>query len=98
MSATSAAQLEGNTDAVAAAANELLARADTSYVQPSIIASALAGLGRFDDAFAWFERGARERDLLPVLNYFPASHAAKLDSRWPALMRSIGLEPAPQTR
>lgn len=35
------------------------------------------------------------KDLLPVVNYWPAAFVVKRDPRWPQLMRRIGLEPAP---
>ena len=71
-----------------------LAIAEERYVQPSGIALMHAVGGRMDEAFVWLERACRERDLLPVLNYFP-TRVTKKDPRWAELMRRIGLRPAP---
>jgi hypothetical protein len=76
-------------------AEEGLALAATQYVQPTVLGLCCANLGRMDEAFSWFDRACKERDLLPVLNYFAVGHPLGLDPRWPALMRRLGLDPAP---
>jgi serine/threonine protein kinase/tetratricopeptide (TPR) repeat protein len=72
-----------------------LSLAEHRYLQPTVIASYLATLGRMDDAYAELERACVERDLLPACNYFKYAHRLVEDPRWPALMRRIGLEPSP---
>ena len=85
----------GQEDVSRRCAEDGLALASTRYVQPTVMGLFSANLGRMDDAFAWFDRACEERDLLPCLNYFGAGHSITRDPRWPALMRRIGLVPAP---
>jgi len=76
-------------------AAECLALAKHRYMQPTLIGACLANLGRLDEAFASFDRACAEHDVLPILNNFPLGEWIKSDPRWPALMRRIGLVPAP---
>jgi TolB-like protein/tetratricopeptide (TPR) repeat protein len=72
-----------------------LGLAEHKYVQPSVIAGLHAVAGRVDEAFAWFDRACEQRDLLPMLNYFPFDPDVKRDPRWPRLMQRIGLVASP---
>jgi serine/threonine protein kinase/Tfp pilus assembly protein PilF len=67
------------------------------YVQPSVMAAFLASLDRMADAFNWLDRAITERDVLPVLNYFPGAAALRRDRRWPDVMRRIGVAPGPSS-
>ena len=87
-------RLAGDRESARPYFEETLAMANTRYVQPSVLAMALASLGRMDEAFEYLERACQERDLLPGLNYFAAGHPITVDPRWPALMRRLGLEPS----
>jgi TolB-like protein len=82
----------GRIDVASRWVERLFALVDQRYVQPSVVGLTCAAAGRMDEAFAWFERGIAERDLLPALNYFP-TRVAKKDPRWGAMMRRIGLTP-----
>ena len=73
------------------------AAAAGKYVQPLMLASTHAAVGELDTAFDWFERAYRERDPLPVLNFWPvASPTLVADPRFAALMRRVGLTPKPR--
>ena len=72
----------------------LLASSSRRYVPPFHIAMAYAGLGDTDAAFAWLQRGYRERgsfmDGLAVTPAFASLHG---DPRWRPLLRRMRLEP-----
>jgi TolB-like protein len=85
----------GRTAEAASQAQEILALSREQYVQPTVLGFASSLAVGLDEAFVWFERSAGEHDLLPCLNYFPGVVAVKEDARWQALMRRIGLDPAP---
>ena len=76
-------------------ARSLLALSRERYVSPSLMACAAAVVTGMDDAFAWLDRAFQEHDILPAFNYYRGAWLLKRDPRWPALMRRIGLEPAP---
>ena len=72
------------------------AAAAGKYVQPLMLASTHAAVGELDTAFDWFERAYRERDPLPILNFWPApSPELVADPRFAALMKRVGV---PRTR
>ena len=85
----------GRDEEMRRAATACLELAQSMYVQPTIQAVCLSNLGRVDEAFAQFEQAIAIRDLMPCGNYFPYGNWMKSDPRWPAIMRRIGLEPAP---
>jgi serine/threonine-protein kinase len=95
VSMADAAARAGRPDLVAEWARVGLALAEKRYVQPTLLAVIHHIDGRPDEAFAWLERACIERDLLPILNYFPMYPPAKRDPRWQALMTRIGVAPAP---
>ena len=75
---------------------DLVARERTEYVQPTFVATGFGVIGQLDQAFAWLERGYRERDpMLALLNYWEAAPGLRRDPRLRALIRRIGLSPAP---
>jgi serine/threonine protein kinase/Flp pilus assembly protein TadD len=75
---------------------DLVSRERTEYVQPTFIATGYAVLGQLDQAFQWLERGYRERDpMLALLNYWEAAPELRHDPRLRALIRRVGLVPAP---
>ena len=77
----------------------IAAAAAGKYVQPLMRASTHAAVGELDTAFEWFERAYRERDPLPILNYWPAaSPALAADPRFDALMKRVGVRPADRLR
>jgi len=76
--------------------DELIARAKSSYVQPSMLGAAFAVAGRLDEAFAWLERAYREHDCtLPTFNYFTPAPRLRGDRRLRTLIERMGLIPAP---
>jgi hypothetical protein len=76
--------------------DEIVARAQSHYVQPLFFGLLHAALGDFDAAFEIYERGFRERDVLPIMNYSPVvGSSLRQDPRYAALVRRLGLTPAP---
>jgi tetratricopeptide (TPR) repeat protein len=68
------------------------AAAAGKYVQPVMMGSTYAAVGDLDAAFEWYERAYRERDPLPVLNFWPpATPELVADPRFAALMARVGL-------
>lgn len=56
------------------------------------MAMACTGLGHFDDAFAWLERGYEERaTFMDGLMVTPAFEPLHADSRWTALLKKMRL-------
>jgi hypothetical protein len=56
------------------------------------IAMAYAGLGDRDAAFGWLEQGYAERaSFMGWVNAEPGFARLHADSRWPVLLRSMGL-------
>ena len=75
------------------------AAAAGKYVQPVMIGSTYATIGELDAAFDWFERGYRERDPLPVFNFWPAATPELVaNPRFAALMARVGLSQTPRPR
>lgn len=73
------------------------ASAAGTYVQPMMLASTYAAVGDLDAAFGWYERAYRERDPLPVINFWPATTPALVaDPRFDALMRRVGVPRPPR--
>jgi serine/threonine protein kinase/tetratricopeptide (TPR) repeat protein len=69
------------------------------YVQPMMLGSTYAVVGELDAAFDWFERAYRERDPLPVINFWPPyTSEVVADPRFDALMTRVGLSRTPQSR
>jgi tetratricopeptide (TPR) repeat protein len=76
--------------------DEIAARAKTQYVQPLFLGLLHAALGDFDAAFEIYERGFRERDVLPIMNYSPILGSnLRQDPRYASIVRRMGLVPAP---
>lgn len=70
----------------------IAAAAAGRYVQPMMMASIYAAIGDLDAAFEWFERAYRERDPLPVINFWPATSPELVaDPRFDALMKRVGV-------
>ena len=68
------------------------------YVQPSRMGLTYAVVGELDAAFEWYQRAYRERDPLPVFNFWPAATPELVaDPRFDALMKRVGLSSRPQT-
>ena len=73
---------------------ELLAARRRSYLPPAPIAKAYVALHDADAAFAWLERGYRERAAqMRTIGVTPAFDPLHADPRWAPLLRRIGLEP-----
>ncbi|HZR23608.1 MAG TPA: protein kinase [Vicinamibacterales bacterium] len=78
-------------------AEEILDRARSGYMPPTSIALALASIDRLDESFEWWERAYRERDALPMFNYWPHFPPALVaDPRMRSLFARMGLTPSAQ--
>jgi TolB-like protein/tetratricopeptide (TPR) repeat protein len=76
-----------------AIAERLEIRSRERYVPPSEVAYPYAGLGDFDTAFRWLERGAAERDsMLLFLDVEPVLAPLRADPRFTELRRKVGLD------
>jgi TolB-like protein/DNA-binding winged helix-turn-helix (wHTH) protein/Flp pilus assembly protein TadD len=72
--------------------NELNRRGQTGYVPTAPFIQAYVGLGDYDEAFAWFERGYRERsNLLQWIKVEPFPDPVRNDPRFADLIRRVGL-------
>jgi TolB-like protein/Tfp pilus assembly protein PilF len=76
-------------------ATRILEMRGQKYVSPTAVAYATAVVDGVDAGFAALERAFEDHDVLPMLNYYPGSAILRRDPRWPAIMRRLGLEPAP---
>jgi len=77
---------------------ELMTLSRSTYVQPTIIATSLAAVGRIDDAVEWLQRAYRERDaILCMMNYWPAT-SFRIDARFAEVLRRTGVPLAPDMR
>jgi TolB-like protein/tetratricopeptide (TPR) repeat protein len=80
---------EGGPDGAARASLDLLTSIE--WFSPWMIASLYTGIGETDEAFAWLERGYRERDPLMVdLKAQPVFDPIRSDPRFDDLLRRIG--------
>jgi tetratricopeptide (TPR) repeat protein len=95
MELTSALLNAGRKDDAIRIAAEVLDRARTGYVPPVVVSHMLAATGRTEEALEWLERAYRERDALPVWNYWPFDVVTN-DARATAIFRRVGLEPNPR--
>lgn len=65
--------------------NDLAAK---QYVKPYFMAMSCVALGKFDEAFEWFEKGLEERDQWFIwLGTDPKLDEFRKDSRFPALFQ-----------
>jgi TolB-like protein/Tfp pilus assembly protein PilF len=88
-----AAARVGHVDEAQSLARRLEERSRERYVPPSEVAYAHVGLGDFDTAFHWLERGAAERDsMLLFLDVEPILAPLRVDSRFAGLRRRVGLD------
>jgi serine/threonine-protein kinase len=85
--------LAGRKEESRATALEVLALGRERYVQPSVLMFAAFYAEGLDAALSWVDRAIEERDILPVLNYFPVPAAVRRDPRWQAAFRRMGLTP-----
>jgi serine/threonine-protein kinase len=75
------------------AINDLLVRLKGGYIDPLPLANAYALLGEYDHAFKWLEKCIEQRSIgMPYLKVNPFWDNLRADSRWPALLRRVGLE------
>jgi TolB-like protein/DNA-binding winged helix-turn-helix (wHTH) protein/Flp pilus assembly protein TadD len=71
---------------------ELESVAEHQYVCPYEVATALVTLGRSDDAFTWMKKGIAARaDCMVWLHSEPWLKSMRRDTRYPALLREVGL-------
>ena len=71
---------------------ELSVAAKQRYVPPYPVAAIYVGLGRFDDAFAWFERAYEGRDSwMAYLAIDPRMDVLRADPRYADLLRRLKL-------
>lgn len=83
-----------------AEARSLLARllrlADTTYVPSSCFALIHLGLGEKQEALQWLEQGCARRELnLAAIGVHPLYDPLRAEPRFAALLRQMGLTPAP---
>jgi tetratricopeptide (TPR) repeat protein len=72
----------------------LLDSSSRRYIPPFHVAMAYTGLGDSDAAFAWLERGYRERgSFMDGVKVTPAFVPLHDDPRWRSLLRRMRLEP-----
>ncbi len=70
---------------------ELKTRAQTEHIPPFAFAIAYTGLGDFDSAFTWLDRGVAQRDELLAANLFdPLFDPLRGDSRYLELVHQLG--------
>ena len=62
------------------------------YIRAGNIAAAYALLGERDSAFAWLERGVRERSLGTQLKVTPAFESLHSDPRWSRILSAMNLD------
>ncbi|MFN2421782.1 MAG: adenylate/guanylate cyclase domain-containing protein [Gemmatimonadota bacterium] len=83
----------GNRSQAQRIVNELEQLGGSEFVNPVAMATAYTGLGDFDRAFSWLERGYRERALFPAnLQADPRLDPLRRDPRFGDLLRRMGLE------
>ena len=75
---------------------EINERAATAYVQPMFRAFMAAATGRVSEAFEWLERAYRERNPLPLMNYFTTSEVLAADPRLGEILERTGVRLAPR--
>jgi len=66
--------------------------ANRRYIRAGDIAAAYALLGERDSAFAWLERGVRERSLGTQLKVTPAFETLHSDPRWSRILSAMNLD------
>jgi len=71
--------------------HELRERTKTEYVAPPFFAAIHAGLDEPDQAFEWLERGLTERNAAMVLLRWPMWSSLRVDPRYRALEKRLGL-------
>lgn len=72
--------------------DELKKQAKRVYVSPYYLAVIHAALGEKDQAFEWLEKGYRDRaDLMVYVRVEPRLDSLRSDSRFPALIKKVGL-------
>ena len=73
--------------------NELVEKTRTQYVAAERIASVYVALGQKDEAFRWLERAFNEHSAnLYAFAFHPEFRALRSDSRFPGLLRRIGID------
>ncbi len=81
----------GNIDEAQKAIGQLKALSAQRYVSPYHIASILAAMRSWDEAFEWFEQAYQERSIsLGYLNIEPQLDELHSDPRFQALVRKVG--------
>lgn len=84
--------LRGNRNEALKILNELHELAKFKQVSHVFIGIFCTVLDRFDEAFAWFEKGLEKHDhLLIFLQVDPLLEKLHLDKRYPVLLKKIGL-------
>jgi serine/threonine-protein kinase len=69
---------------------ELTEKSKLQYVRPSMFAQIHMGLGEYDQAFTWLDRGYEERDIwMTILNLDPAFDDLRGDPRFIALIEKV---------
>jgi len=80
----------GDRSSARALLDSMTTRAAQEYIPPAIFAIAYANLGDLDRAFAFLDRGIRERDAILPENFFePLLDPLKADPRYPAVAARI---------
>ncbi len=76
--------------------DEIIERVNKNYVPPSVVAIVLGMLQCTEESVAWLERTYRERDSLPLWNYWPPVRRTFKGSQVAGMMRRVGLKPNPR--
>jgi serine/threonine protein kinase/tetratricopeptide (TPR) repeat protein len=74
--------------------DQLLQQGETHYVSAPSIAAVYVALGEKDEAFRWLERAYSEHSgILQWIAFLPEFRPLRPDSRFPQLLRRIGVSP-----
>jgi tetratricopeptide (TPR) repeat protein len=86
--------LSGDVSSAQRCLDELLELTRTRYVSAVLIATIYAGLNRTDEAFAWLEKGIKQRDRLMVdVKVDPMYDVIRADVRFTPVVQKVGLPP-----
>jgi tetratricopeptide (TPR) repeat protein len=85
--------LSGKPDMARRMLDELIKKAQTSYVAPSLIFRLYHALGEIDQAIAWLEKSAIEREpAILFVQSIPFTDQLRQDPRFIALMKKLGFK------
>jgi TolB-like protein len=88
----------GDTERASRVLQEMIEARKTSNVSATSIAWLAAALGRYEEAFAWFDQAFDDRDVLMVfLNIYTEIFSVQVcaDPRYEAVLQKMGIAPRP---